>query len=274
MESYGFQNATSWLMGGGPFDGQIKFQYTVDTPGALEAAYTCPEGASPRCAASSICVTAAGGVVDPVFDAYPAAGANAMRVFAFRSGPACGDSVCEHASSIQMTGADSCPGGNCTRFGMEFDYENADPSAPLECSPSTSGGEGDFIGGLIKLGGDAMASRGGDETANDSGEDGMATLLNVFAQVISSADSPEDLNVSMAPLGPDGKPIESQRVGTVPRDGLPPIPRTVDLPAEKGHLFVPMYQMADANNSAAGKERVIRCTHKGTPVLETSFRFH
>lgn len=275
MEDYGFQNATSWLTGRGPYDGETKFQYTLDAPGALEPAYTCPDGASPQCSASSTCVTAAGVRVDPVFDAYPAAGTNAMRVSAFRSGPACGDSVCEHSSGVQMTGTDTCPGGNCTRFGMEFDYENADPSAPLECTPSTSGGDSDFVGGLLKLGADAMTSRGGTEPAADDGEDGMASLLNVFAQVLSSADSPEDVNVSMAPLGPDGKPIESQRVGTVPSDGsLPPIPRTVDLPAQSGHLFVPMYQMADARNSSAGKERMIRCTHKGTPVLETSFRFY
>ena len=79
-------------------------------------------------------------------------GRRAMRVSAFRSGPACGDSVCEQSADIRVTGADSCAGGRCTRFGMEFDYENADPSAPLECTPSTSGGDSDFIGDLAQEG--------------------------------------------------------------------------------------------------------------------------
>ena len=43
-------------------------------------------------------------------------------------------------------------------------------------------------------------------------------------------------------------------------------------PAVEGHLFVPMYQTVDGSISGAGKERRIRCTHKGAPVLETVFR--
>jgi hypothetical protein len=153
---------------------------------------------------------------------------------------------------------------------MEFDYENADPSAPLECSTSTSGGDKDFVGDLLKQGGDAMTSRGVGE--DSQGEDGMAELLGMFGKVLASGDSPEDVNISIAPLGEDGKPIESQRVGSQPRDGPPPIPRSVDLPAARGHLFVPMYQTVDGLNSGQVKERRIRCTHKGAPVLETIFR--
>ncbi len=160
---------------------------------------------------------------------------------------------------------------------MEFDYENADPSAPLECSTSTTGGGDDFVGDLLKQGADAMTSRQDSVDANSSGgqgEDGMAELLGMFGKVLASADSPEDVQISMAPLGPDGKPIESQRVGSEPRDGPPPIPHSVDLPAESGHLFIPMYQLAGSANLSSVKERKVSCTHKGVAVVETVFRLN
>jgi len=277
MDRFGFEPAGSWLMGGGPYDGEISFEYTRDAPDALEPAYRCPDGASRQCSGSAGCTAANGARVDPVFDAYPAAGANAMRVSAFSSGPACGNSVCEPAIDIRVTGADSCTNGSCTRFGMEFDYENADPSAPLECSTSTSGGDSDFVGDLLKQGGDAMTSRnsGSEDTSQDGqGQDGMAELLGMFGKVLASGDSPEDVNVSMAPLDEDGNPIESQRIGTGYGDAPSPIPHSVDLPASSGHLFVPMYEMAGGSNSADVKQRRVRCTHKGDPVLETTFRLH
>jgi hypothetical protein len=155
---------------------------------------------------------------------------------------------------------------------MEFDYENADPSAPLECTTSTSGRDPDFIGDLLKQGGDAMTARG--SSSDTQAEDGMAELLGMFGKVLASGDSPEDVNVSIAPLGADGKPIESQRVGSVPRDGRPPILHSVDLPAPSDHLFVPMYQMADGVTSGEVKEHRVRCTHNGAPVLDTIFRLH
>jgi hypothetical protein len=278
VQNYGFQDAFSWLDGGGPYDGRITYEYTQDEPGAQEPTYQCPDGAKPLCIGSVGCVAANGTRVNPVFAAYADAGSGAMRVFAFRAGPACGDSVCEQSADIRVTGQDSCAGSRCTRFGMEFDYENADPSAPLECQPSTTGGDDDFIGDLLKRGADAMESRsastgGGTSGSTETqGENGMAELLGAFSKVIASADSPEDLNVSMAPLDADGNPIESQRVGTTPRDGLPPIPRSIELPAPSGHLFVPMYQLSDGMPSGQVKERRIRCTHKGAPVLDTVFR--
>ena len=273
LEEYGFESATSWFRGGGPYDGRISFEYTRDAPGELEPAYRCPEGTRRQCDGGPGCVMASGTRVPPVFDSYPAAVAGTMRISAFRSGPACGDGLCEQSDSIQVTGADSCPGGRCTRFGMEFDYENADPAAPLECSTSTSGGDDDFVGGLLKQGADAMSSRGAlpDDPGADSEGDGMAQLMGLFGKVLSSADSPEDVNISMAPLDEDGNPIESQRVGSTPRDGPPPIPNSVDLPAASGHLFVPMYQLADGLKAGQAKQRRVRCTHKGAPVLETIF---
>ena len=273
LQDYGFESATSWFGGGGPYDGKIRFQYTRDAPGDLEPAYRCPEGARRLCGDDAGCVAAGGGRVAPVFDSYPDAAAGAMRISAFRSGPVCGDSVCAQADAIQVTGADSCPGGQCTRFGMEFDYENADPTAPLECSTSTSGGDDDFVGGLLKQGADALSSRGAlpDDPGADSEGDGMAQLMGLFGKVLSSADSPEDVNISMAPLDESGNPIESQRVGSAPRDGPPPIPRSVDLPAANGHLFVPMYQLSDGLKAGQAKQRKLTCTHKGAPVLETIF---
>jgi hypothetical protein len=277
MEKFGFESAASWLTGGGPYDGRIRFEYTRNQPGGLEPAYGCPTDATRQCSATSGCKTENGAWVDPVFNNYPAAGAGAMRVSDFRSGPACGDGVCKQAADIEVYGEDSCPGGSCSRFGMEFDYENADPSVPLKCTTSTSSDDNDFVGGLLKQGADAMTSREGAADGSGSGgegEDGMADLMGMFAKVLASADSPEDLQVSMAPLGPDGKPIESQRVGSVPRDGPPPIPHSIDLSAASGHLFVPMYQLSGSANLPGVKERKVSCTHKGVPVVETLFRLH
>jgi hypothetical protein len=276
MQQFGFESATSWLMGGGPYDGRISYAYTRDAPGALEPAYRCPGGASRQCAGTVGCQAKDGTWVDPVFDSYPAAGADAMLITSFRSGPLCNDRVCEQLTDIRVTGADSCSGGGCTRYGFEFDYLNADPSAPLDCTMSTSGGKKDFIGDLLKQGGDAMTSRnaGAAESQTGNGEDGMAELLGMFGKVLASGDSPEDVNISMTPYGEDGKPIESQRIGSTPRDAPPPVPHSVNLPAASGHLFVPMYQMVGSLNAGEVKERRIRCTHKGVPVVETLFRLH
>lgn len=271
VNNYGLESATSWATGGGPYDGKITFEYTRDAPSALEPTYRCPEATTRQCINGGACIDKNGASVEPIFDSYPDAGAGAMHISALRAGPACGDSVCEQSAVIRVTGADSCPGGSCTRYGMEFDYRNADPGAPLLCSTSTRGGDSDFIGDLLKLGGDASQSRsGGAEPAND---DGMGQLLGMFGKVLASADSPEDVQISMVPFGPDGKPIESQRVGSTPAEGPPPVPSSIALPAASGHLFVPMYQLANASNSGS-KERKITCTHKGTPVLEMVFHLN
>jgi hypothetical protein len=269
MDVYGFESSTSWLMCKAPYDGETTFEYTRHGPAELEPAYRCPEGSSRHCDGGGLCVAANGDRVDPVFDAYPAARPGAMQISGLRTGPVCdgGDRVCGQSATIQLSGADSCPGGQCTRFGMEFDYRNADPALPLECATSTRGGEGDFVGDLIKLGGDAIASRSG-STAPD---DGMGQLLGMFGKVIASADSPEDLQVSITPLDENGNPIESQRVGSDPRDGPAPIPRSIDLPAANGHLFVPMYQLVASSTPGVVKERRVTCTHGGDPVLETVF---
>jgi len=268
IQRYGLEVATSWASGGGPYDGEpITFEYTIDAPGEPQPAFRCPEGAMRECSGSRGVCRAGNGTVEPVFDAYQ--GTGGMRISSFRSGLLCGDGVCGQAVDIQVTGEDSCAGENCTRYGVEFDYDNADPSAPLDCSTSTSGSDDDFIGGLIKKGFDSAPELDGDTFEGNSG---LGELLGMFQKVVQSADSPEDVKFSIAPLGPDGKPIESQRVGTQPTEGPAPVPDTVDLPSASGHLLVPMYEVA--NGTGETKTKQVRCSHKGEPVFEATFRLH
>ena len=89
--------------------------------------------------------------------------------------------------------------------------------------------------------------------------------------MIASADSPEDLQVSITPLDEHGNPDESKRVGT-DTDGVPrPIPSSVDIPRERGRLVIPMYQLVSSARSGTVKEHRVTCTHQGAPVLETVF---
>lgn len=265
VNAYGLPNATSWAGGGGPFDGPpILFEYTRDAPNAPEPAFRCPDGAQLQCNGGKGQCSAEGGVsAVPVFDSYPSAGPGAMRVSGFRSGRLCGDRVCEQTNLIRVTGQDSCERGPCTRYGVEFDYVNADPSAPLECTGEVSGG-GDFVGNALKRAADAAPQMG-----DGSGEDGMAELMGMFQQVLKSADTPEDVQISMAPLDEHGNPIESQRVGST-YEGPASVPRTVAIPAVSGRLLVPMYQLVGISSPPTARQ--IRCAHKGQPVLEVAFQ--
>ena len=273
MQTYGFEKATPWLLGQGPYDGQITFEYTRHAPAELEPAYRCPPGATRQCDKSVPCVGPNGGAVDAIFDSYPGANASAMHISGLRAGPFCGQGenrVCEQSLAIRVKGEDRCAGGACTRFGLEFDYINADPTAPLECKTSTRGGDGDFIGDLVKLGGDAIAERDA-ASGGPADDDGMGQLLGLFGKVIASADSPEDLQISMTTLDADGNPDESKRVGSTAGKGPAPIPSSVDLPAANGRLIVPMYQLATSAKPGTVKERRVTCSHKGEPVIETVF---
>lgn len=278
IERYGFEDATSWAGGGGPYEGEaITFEYTRDAPSSPEPGFRCPDGSRRECAdGSARCVATDGSTVDPVFDSYSSPGPDAMRVSGFRAGPLCGDHVCEQSSDIQVDGADSCDGAAgaaaCTRYGIEFDYRNADPAQPLECATSTDTGESDFVGDLIKRGLDSIPQQGID-SGTEQGQ-GMSALLGALQKVVAGAESPEDVDVSMAPLGPDGRPIESQRVGSRATDTPPPVPRSVDIPAESGHLLVPMYRLLDGSSNGSLVVQDVRCSHRGTPVLEASFRLH
>jgi hypothetical protein len=273
MQTYGFEKASPWLLGKGPYDGQITFEYTRHAPAELEPAYRCPPGAIRQCGKDAPCANPRdGSPVDAIFDSYPAANASAMHISGFRAGPLCDaqDRVCEQSLDIRVAGEDTCNSGRCTRFGMEFDYRNADPGAPLECKTSTRGGDGDFIGDLLKLGGDAIAERDA-ASGGPAKDDGMGQLLGMFGKIIASADSPEDLQVSMTTLDEHGNPDESKRVGSSTGTTPAPIPSSVDLPAQNGRLIVPMYQLAASAKPGTVKERRVTCTHKGEPVLETVF---
>ncbi len=265
VEAHGLENATSWAMGGGPFDGPpIFFQYTREGPNAPEAAFRCPEGSQIQCGRSKgMCMADAGGLAEPVFDSYPSAGANAMRIAGFKSGPLCGDAVCEQSTVIAVTHSDMCERGQCTRYGVEFDYENADPSAPLECTGETVGG-GDFVGNMLKKGAGMMEQQG-----VGTGEDGMAELVGMFQSILNSADTAEDVQISITPHDEHGNPIKSQTIGNT-YEGPASVPRTVEIPAPSGHLVVPMYQLASTQNPPTGRK--VRCSHKGVPVLEVDFQ--
>lgn len=274
VDIYGFEDATSWARGNGPYDtSPVTFEYTREGPTMPEPVFRCPEGARVVCEGiAGRCVAAGGARVEPVFDSY-SAGGGGMSISGLRAGRMCGGRVCEETSDIRVTGADSCAqsGGavSCTRFGLEFDYRNADPSEPLECKASTSGGKKDFIGDLIAKGLEAMPEQ--EPAAEGEERHGMKELLGVFKKVVTSANSPEDVRISIAPLGPDGKPIESERVGSPADAGPQAIPRIVDITAPSGRLVVPMYQLVDGAQ-AGPLVHEIRCSHKGVPVAEATFR--
>ena len=264
VDAYGLENATAWAAGGGPFDGPpIIFEYTKETPNGLEPAFRCPEGAQMQCSGAKGQCLASGAVVDPVFDSYPGAGPGAMRISNFKSGHLCGEGVCEQTTLIRVTGQDSCVRGNCTKYGVEFNYEGADPTAPIECTGEVTAG-GDFVGNMLKKGADMIPQQG-----DGSGEDGMAELVGLFQQVLKSADTPEDVKITITPHDEHGKPIESQSIGN-DYEGPASVPRTVAVPSSSGHLVVPMYQLM--GTSSPPEERQIRCSHKGIPVLEVAFQ--
>lgn len=268
LESFSLENAVSWSVGGGPYDGPpIFFEYTHESPGSPEPAFRCPDGSQMQCSrGKGRCVAASGGQVDPVFDSYFGLAPNAMKISNFRSGHLCGDKVCEQATVIRVTGRDACERGSCTKYGVEFDYENADPSMPLECSGEVTGG-GDFIGNMLKKGADMIPEQE-DKPGAEPGEDGMAELMGMFKKVLQSADTPEDVQITMTPLDENGNPIASETVGNQ-YAGPASVPRTVSIPSSSGRLVVPMYQLTGISDPPT--ERQIRCSHKGVPVLEVAF---
>ncbi len=271
VSTYGIETAGSWAAGGGPFDGDpIVFEYTRQSPGAPEAAYRCPEGARRECSgAAGRCVDSAGASIAPVFDSYPAGGPGDMRIAGFRSGRVCQGSagpsgVCEPAVNIQVTGDEPCRSGGaetgCTWYGFELDYENADASQPLLCT--SAGGEEDFLGGVVA---GALAAA----PANRNNELGAA--LGHLQDQLAGGSSLKDVlsGISIKPIGQPGSPSPA------PQEELPPppgVPGSVELAAASGHLLVPMYEKREGATPGTVVVREVRCTHRGEPVLEATFR--
>lgn len=269
LEAHSLENAISWSAGGGPYDGPpIFFEYTREAPSAPEPAFRCPEASQMQCSrGKGRCIASGGGQVDPVFDSYSGVDAGAMRITNFRSGHLCGDSVCEQTTLIQVTGRDQCVRGSCTKYGVEFNYENANPLMPLDCTGEVTGG-GDFIGNMLKKGADMLPEQE-QKPGAEPGEDGMAELAGLFQKILQSADTPEDVQISVTQLDENGNPIPGQTVGNT-YEGPPSVPRTVAIPASKGRMVVPMYQLTGINNPPTARQ--IRCSHNGVPVLEVAFQ--
>jgi len=62
--------------------------------------------------------------------------------------------------------------------------------------------------------------------------------------------------------------------GASPPAAAPGVPPSVPVPAARGHLVVPMYELADAAAPGSVLVREVRCTQNGSPVVETTFRLH
>lgn len=276
VQTHGPVSATAWLAGQGPYDGRTVFEYSREAPEALEAEYQCPVGTARRCGSAPGCIAPNGDYYEPLFADYLQRERDAMQVSGMRAGKVCEDHVCSYAVDIPVTGKDDCGGQRCTRFGVEFDYRGAVAGEPLECRTSTLGEESDFINTLLKQGADSLSSRDAgsseDRQVEETAPDGAAALLGLFGKVLASGDSTEDVEVTITPLDKDGNPITSQRVGSHVQAEPAPVPRRVTLAASSGHLFIPMYQTVEGMASGLVKEKHIKCSHRGAPVLEATFR--
>jgi hypothetical protein len=267
VQQYGVENALSWASGGGPYEGApITFEYTRDSPNGPEPMFRCPAGARVTgTAAAGRCVTASGEDVTPVFDTY-VGGAATVHVSDFRSGRVCRDGdvasgVCHEATDIDVTGEARCDEAGtskpCTWYGFELNYANADPSAPLLCS---SGAQEDFLGRVMK---DALTKMPVDQSTQ------LGAALGHLQEQLRQGRSLQDV-LSGITITPAGQPA-------VPKPTPPPppgVPSSVTLPSASGHLLVPMYEYRDGAAPGSVLVREVRCTLKGTPVLETTFRLH
>lgn len=267
VERYGFENATSWIAGGGPFDATpITFEYTRDTPQGPEPVFRCPGGSQPVCTeAAGRCVTSAGDEVTPIFDRY-VGGAGTARVSGFQSGRVCRDDagvarVCEEAIDIDVRGDARCERAGssapCSWYGFEFDYVNASPGVPLVCSSAAA--DEDFLGGVVKR---ALTAVPADRTTE------LGAALGHIQGELGRGRSLTDVlsGIRVTPAG--GAPVG----GAPPAAAAPGVPSSVPVPSARGHLVVPMYELANAASAGAVVVREIRCTQNGTPVIETTFR--
>lgn len=269
VERYGLERAGMWAGGGGPYDGEIVFEYTRNAPGAPEALYRCGDGSELVCTAGAGECMANGAPVAPVFEGYAPAGAGAMRIADFRSGRVCREggepsAVCETSSDIRIVGDEDCATADgmapCTWYGFEFDYAGADPNHPLLCS--SAGGEEDFLGGIVSDVIRAVPAQPGTE---------LGDLLGHFQKELQRGGSLADVlsGISITPHG-------GTTVGGAPPDPVqqPGVPREVELAAPSGRLLVPMFEIIDGSAREPVVVREVRCTHRDLPVLETTFRLH
>lgn len=254
VEVYGVDNAVSWGVGGGPLDPQrITFQYTREAPGAPQPLFRCPAGASlDRDGEAARCLAGDGADVSPVFDNY--GDGPGMRLSGVVAGRVCREGnvasgVCEETADIEVS-------GDRAWYGFEFDYVNADPGEPLMCA--SFGAEDDFMGSIVK---NVVALLPTDDTS-EAGQV-LGRIQDAMGRGASLTDILSGITVRAA--GDPSPPLASP----VPRPGVPP---TVEVPSAHGHLLVPMFELPTAAAPGSLVEREVRCTHKGQPVLEASFR--
>ncbi len=269
IADYGFEVAGPWAMGGGPYDGEIVFEYTVDRPGAPEAAYRCPDGAERSCGDDGASCVAGGTEVSPVFASYPDTESGALEVLGFRSGRVCLDdgepaSVCENGVEIQITGDAPCPGEeageNCSWYGFELEYDHAAAGETLACT--STGADEDFLGGVVTRVIEAMPAQQGSALGDllgglQKGLEGGGSLADVLA------------GITVTPNDGSGRTLGSAAAEPAQPPG---VPKTVSLDAPSGRVLVPMYETRDGSRGRSQIIRDVRCTHRGVPVLETSFR--
>jgi hypothetical protein len=257
VEQYGMETATAWGLGGGPVESQrITFEYTRDSPDVPEPLFSCPTGTRLTCGGTAgRCLTDVGAEAAPVFAAYDG-NAPGMRVSAFQSGRVCRDGeksrVCEQTIEINVSGAR-------TWYGFEFDYVNADPSAPLQCF--ATGAEDDFMGSVVKSAVTLMP-------ADDSTE--LGKVLGRIQTELGRGGSLTDI-LSGVKVRPAGQPAPAVETAAPPAPG---VPGSLPIPATSGHLIVPIFELGKAAPPGSTLLREVRCSHNGSPVLETTFRLH
>jgi hypothetical protein len=257
VKQYGVETATAWGLGAGPVDSQrITFEYTRDAPDIPEPLFRCPTGTRLSCGGTAgRCLTDAGTEAAPVFAAYDG-NPGGMRVSAFQSGRVCRDDdksrVCEQAIDINVT-------GDRTWYGFEFDYANANPAAPLRCF--ATGAEDDFMGKVI---GSAITLMPADDTTE------LGKLLGRMQTELGRGASLTDLlsGVKVRSAGQPPPVVEPAA------PAAPGVPGSVPVPAASGHLVVPMFELSQGAPPGSTLLREVRCSHNGSPVLETTFRLH
>lgn len=130
---------------------------------------------------------------------------------------------------------------------------------PLVCS--TSAADEDFLGGVVKR---ALTAVPADRTTE------LGAALGHIQGELGRGRSLTDVlsGIKVTPAG--GAPVG----GTTPGGGVPGVPSSVPVSSARGHLVVPMYELADAAAPGAVLVREVRCTQNGAPVVETTFRLH